>query len=343
LKDDALKKLSLLTSGKKEKIKIESVSASDTSQPQTRYLRDLPFALGTPQKKVRVEIETPQGKQTLEIKDLALVPEVKSENVLVQSRDETALETMLLVSGLGPSTQPIPSLQIDAAKTQTLTVDVVPAYAPLRQDGTAAREDDSAVASALNESVRKAVQSNDFGDYQRLYKTKVPFRMTNWKFTAVNLSTRQEVPVREVEEGTEAADSNEVRIVRGSGPVANGNIKVLFPRQTPGVVYELLMTATMEDANNYTGNFEHRVWSHHLRVQKTNIDNLLRLIAERAGLPFQPLSQRWQVVTGTLFVDAQTRRARIFRTLSLQAVEDEIITVEELERLVRAAKLTNQN
>ena len=343
LKDDVLKKLNLLTTGKKERIKIDNASeltAAANSQPGSRYLlRDVPFGLGTPQKNARVEIETPQGKQTLEIRDLALVPEVRRETILVQSPDESALATLLGASGLGPATQPESSLRIDAAKTQTVTVDVGPTYAPLRQDGKPAREDESAVVTALNESVRKAVQGNDFRDYETFFKTKVPFKMTAWQFKAVNLATGQEVPVREVTEGTEAADSNEVRIIRASGSVAHGNIKVLFPRQTPGVVYDLVMTATMEDANKYTGSFEHHVWSHYLSVPKTNIEVLLRLIAGRAGLSYDQLSQQWQGAASRLFTDEQTRRARIFRTLALQAVEDEKVTFEELERLARATKL----
>jgi hypothetical protein len=342
----AFKKMRLLKSGKKENIQIDRQSGdSATSLAASQFvLHDVPLALGQPLSGTTFEVETVQGKQTLEIRDLALVPEVNRETVLVQSQEPGALERLLLAAGLGVGPQPESFPSIDTVKTQQATLDLVPTYAVLREDGTLAREDESPIVSALNESVRKASQDNDFTTYDRLFKTRVPFRVTAWKFKAVNLITGQEVPVRDVSEGSDAADANEVRVSRGSGNVANGNLKVLFPKQTPGAVYELQMNATMKDANGYTGTFERRLWSHFIRVPKTQdgLNNFLRMVAQRAGVSYEQLSSLWQASAAQISATAQTRRARIFRTLGLQAIADEKVNLDELQALSRAAKLAGQ-
>jgi len=340
------KKMRLLRPGKKENIQIDrgAVDAA-TRQPTNQFLlHDVPLALGQPQSGPTFEVETPQGKQTIEIKGIALVPEVRHETVLAQSPEEGSLETLLVAAGLGPAAQPESFPAVNAVKAQQVTLDLIPTYAVLREDGTPAREEESPLVSALNESVRKTIQDNNLTAYKPLFGVDVPFRVVSWTYKAVNLVTGEEVPVREVSEGTDAADTGEVRVTRGTGNVSNGNLKVLFPKQTPHAVYELQLTATMTDTNNYTGKFEHRLWSHFIRVPKTeeNINNFLKMVAERAGASYDQLALLWQARGNQIVLNSQTRRARIFHTLGLQSVEDEKVKLDELQALTRAAKLAGQ-
>jgi hypothetical protein len=346
LQPDAIKQIRVLSPGKKEKVEVRpgaDFSAASDSQRQTSYLLlRVPVGVASSQANAKFEVETQQRKQTFEIKNFALVPELNREQVRKQTSEDDALQSLLVAAGV-TANQPDTTGKIQTARAEQVTIDVTPSYSTLRENLIPMPEEDAPVPTVLNRSVRKAIENNDFEDVERLFASKVPFKVTDWTFKAVNLSTGQEVPVREVSETSEAADENEVRIVRGSGVVANGNLKILFPKKSSRTIYELQMRGTMRDANGYSGVFEHRVWSHFLSVKSAEaINDVLRFVSQQAGVSYDELSQMWQGSNDSFLPDVRRRRAQMFRVLALQAAEDEKVSLEELQVLVRTAKLTGE-
>ena len=70
-----------------------------------------------------------------------------------------------------------------------------------------------------------------------------------------------------------------------------------------------------------------------------NIRIVVELLAQQAGASYENMSELWQVPGNRLLLDPATRRAHMFRTLALQAIRDDKVTLGELQTLVRVAKL----
>jgi hypothetical protein len=220
-------------------------------------------------------------------------------------------------------------------------VEAAPTYAAVK-DGEPSLEDESPWVEEIN----SAVADGEARQMERLFGTTQPFQ-TEWQFEAVNLSTRERIPV--AVDQPRAGGGVRVETMPGEVgrlSVPDAAIRVEFPPGASDPVYYVSATALVRDTfgNSTQAHFE--VWSHFLLVEsEADIDALVAGVADLAevsgrllGYASRPAEPLEPVIDFTA-QDPRLRRGRIVVTYARAAAMDGRITVGELENLVRAARL----
>lgn len=259
---------------------------------------------------------------------IALAPTVTAGRPRDARRDTSAW------SGVARATGGVLRVLPEGAELQAVSqwsLDVKPAYAPLR-DGKVSREDDSAASEELNATLRAGTAARR----NELFGAAQPFSV-NWSFEARNLSTGAVVPVRV----GQAPGAGEVRVDLSGEGLPDERVTATFPN-VPGAVYELVATARMTDTFGLTSTVEHRLWSHAITGASADalVGALLPSLAPNAD------AGRRLVEASTLDLapddravrDPQRRRARMLRLLAMQAADDNVVTIGELQQLTAGAR-----
>ena len=259
-----------------------------------------------------------------------------AEKIGSNSESDPAWQAMLKATG-GKLTGAAPGLKVKRAGQMKLTA--VPLSTMLK-DGSAAIEEGSPFAEKLSE----VLERGDDGETKRIFGTTQPLRIT-WSIKATNLATGAPVPVEMGKPGVGLKDSDSVQVFEVPGRNHhNEAVEIHFP-ESPKEIYELRATAKVTDVFGFTSENEQKIWSHFLVAgnRAEVAKSLLPAIAAAAGVPAKDL-----MITEKLGIlptddprlrDPKIRRALIVRNAALQGADDARINLDELESLIRGARL----
>ncbi|KRQ98717.1 hypothetical protein CQ12_38015 [Bradyrhizobium jicamae] len=258
-----------------------------------------------------------------------LAPRRETQKPTVGSEDSSAWMSFLSWAG-GRKVEP-GGLSLMRAAEWEISVD--PQYAPIRE-GKPSAEDDSPPSEELN----SILMSRDAARLKDLFGAEQPFQV-QWTFEATNVVTGQSAPVR-----VGGTGDSEIGITRLPSAIPDNRLNVRFPSKPDGALYELIATATMIDTFGMKGSIQHRVASHVVtgRPGGNLAESLASAAASMADADPDALAKGRLDVSADdklLENDPRARRARLVRLVALRATEDDHVTVDELRRVVQAAKL----
>jgi len=236
----------------------------------------------------------------------------------------------------GPPTVGLePPLRV--AKVRRWGFEAVPYYTP-RRYGESAPEDESPVSGELN----RAILNGSAEELERLFGTAEPF-VFRWDFRAVDAVTGERVPVVRDEVGTDDAIVATTR----DGHFPRSIIRVSFP-ETDRLI-KLFAVASVTDTLGNRSEVVKVVWNHVLSAESPQYlsQGILPTLARLAGLSVE------EFVEATVprefgedegFVDPWVTApplaaARMARTAAYQSAFDNMITPDELARLIGTAQL----
>ena len=266
---------------------------------------------------------------------VALTPFAEAQKPLVSVADAAAWRSLAGFVG-APARTPAPA---GLSKARQWQISIAPSYGATR-DGQPSPAEQTPFSEELNKSIR----AKDDARRRQLFGSTKPFKV-EWSFRAVNLSSGAETPVKVVPAG-QAVGEREVRVELLPGQsLESSAVRVTFPAQPSGAVYEVDAFATVSDTNGAAGAVHQRLWSHFLPgvPEGRREDSGLAAIASLAGVKSGDLLQASRLDAAANVVSAgggeRPRRARILRLSMLRASEDGLITPGELRGLIGLAKL----
>jgi hypothetical protein len=297
---------------------------SDLTNRSVAIVRGVPILGGA-----RLSVLGGTESRELTLPPFDLAPRRETQKPALGSEDSSAWMSFLSWAG-GRQVEP-GGLRLIRVPEWELSVD--PQYAPVRE-GKPSPEDESAPSEELNSILMR----RDAARLRGLFGSEQPFQV-QWVFEAANVVTGQSVPVR-----VGGTGESEVSITLLPSAIPDSRLNVRFPAQPEGALYELVATATMTDTFGMRGSVQHRVASHVVtsRPDGNLADSLVSAAANIAGVnPDVLAGGRLDMSAGDerLENDPRARRARLVRLLALRATEDNHVTIDELRRVVQAAKL----
>jgi hypothetical protein len=311
--------------GKVIELKPEPPRTSSGTQPvsESPLIRDVPvFGGGS------IVINQEDGSTyQLQIPVLAMAPELRSET----PRDlRAAPQSWKAFAAAAGSKGELGAPPGELMHAETWIVDFVPRYAVLA-DNKPAPDEVTKVTRALNAALTKP--SNEL--LVRLYGTSQPFK-AEWQFRGSNPLSRAPVPVT-MRSGipppgeiyVETAGSNTFQLI------------VRFPK-ADGVIYQLDAVLKTTDVYGVNGSWPHIVWSHYVDAVIDDGTSLVQTAGRHAGIDLKELANLSRLATDRSIVRdrAVARRiahAQTIRVWSLHAMQDDRITVGEVNLLYRTA------
>jgi hypothetical protein len=269
---------------------------------------------------------------------ISLAPYVSSEDPLFSNIDMSAWDAVVVaVDAPSRHVETPPTLR----RVSQWQLDVVPGYAPMR-DGKVSPEDEAPFSEKLNEVIHRY----NAEEMEELFGSSQPFK-AEWTFEATNLTKHVEVPVI-VGQVHGDAPTTDVHVEFLTSNMPSGSILVTFPDQPSKSLYRLTASAEITDMFGNKGYIQHRVWSHILSDEgKTDFDEaILMTVADLAEVSADDLRKAWSfddlssvASDGPIAKFSPLVIGRMLWLATMYAIRDGRITIDELSRLIRGARL----
>jgi hypothetical protein len=158
---------------------------------------------------------------------------------------------------------------------------------------------------------------------------------TDWAFTATNLTSGARVPV--VVGGR--LDPRSVHVDLLPPTPLGEKIRITFPTQPSGAVYEVIATAKSREVFGASGQAQHSLSNRIVsgRDQEALAQAILTPLASKAGLSAAEVKAITRMADASDTGDARLRRARMLPPRGMKAAEDGHVDVADLRALLTLA------
>jgi hypothetical protein len=329
-------------------LKAPGAGVSDVTTIVNGVTRRVPFQVRGPEVSLRVpavsaealDVRLTSGARIrVKVPTVGLMPLRRDHRVELRNDSQPALTWAALSKALAVPNASKSKLS-SLSKVQSVRLEAIPAYGPLKRGGVA-MEEVSPWSRAMNRVLRRGTAK----ERAALFGAASPVNSA-WTFVARDVNTQAEVPVFLLP----ATSPEAIQIELLQDASGRSGFVAKFPSRA-GEVFELVAKVKMSDGLGAVGEATYRFSSHVLKVDaQADTDNILAAVSQLADIPPEELIHTSRVLQpplsigdpGTLYMIARNdslRRARTLRLLALQDSEDGLLSIGELNGLIRLAQL----